>query len=126
MIYLASPYTDNKVSVRRARYNAALDCTAELMKRNIPIFSPIVHCHEIARRHVLPKDHAFWWKYNQHFLRQSDQLLLLIIDGWQESKGVRQEIEFANNCGIGMAFVSENGRIVREINPEELAPNANS
>lgn len=95
MKYLASPYSHPDPAVRQARYEQARDALAWLLKQRIWTYSPIVHCHELALVHDLPKDHLYWWAYDAEFLRHCDELIVLHVDGWKESKGVAEELQLA-------------------------------
>lgn len=99
-IYLASPYSDKSRTVRHGRYLQVAETTAELLRQGLHVYSPIVHCHELAERHNLPKDFAFWEKYNFAMLEQASALHILELEGWEQSKGVRGEIQFAVKTGI--------------------------
>ena len=94
-IYLASPYSNSFPEVCHARYIEAMHATAWLLKRGIWVYSPIVHCHEMAREFGLPTDAKYWEAYNHVMISQARELWVLKIDGWQESKGVAEEIAFA-------------------------------
>jgi hypothetical protein len=61
------------------------------------VFSPIVHCHEIADRFGLPGDFSFWKDYNERMLSVCDALCVLMLDGWSVSPGVNAEIIFAQS-----------------------------
>jgi len=98
MIYLASPYTHIHADVMEERYQDALDYMCYLMERQRWVFSPIVHCHELAKKHSLPTHYSYWKKYNYHMLMRCDELYVLGIDGWRSSKGVRAELEFWDAC----------------------------
>lgn len=109
MIYLASPYTHKDPHVVQERYDLTEQCTYELLKRGLPVFSPIVHCHKIAVDFGLPTDAAYWEKYNMEFLRRARELYILTIDGWQESKGMKQEIAAARGIRMPYHYVNEWG-----------------
>ena len=95
MIYLASPYTHKDPQVQQQRYELAMEAVAEFLRQGEFVYSPIVHCHEMAKRHSLPTDYQFWWNYNVDFMDSAQSIYVLCIDGWKESAGVRKEIEFA-------------------------------
>lgn len=95
MIYLASPYSHHDPLVMRTRFLLVEQETALYLNKGIHIYSPIVHCHELAHKYSLPKDFAFWMNYNLDMLRRADALWVLVIDGWQDSRGVRTEIQAA-------------------------------
>lgn len=96
MIYLASPYSNApETNVK----HAAEAATFLLLKRNLRVFSPILHWHQAAKWEQLPGDAEFWWWYNLGMLQKSDDLYVLMVDGWQHSVGVKKEVDwwFVNN-----------------------------
>lgn len=107
MIYLASPYSDPNPAVVAERYRLTEAATAELLRRRVWVYSPIVHCHHMATVHGLPTDAAFWRDYNEHMLGRSDELHVLCIDGWHRSLGVRHELEwwFGNMSQTQLRFI---------------------
>lgn len=90
-IYLASPYTDPDPLIRELRYYQALRATADLLKVKQYVYSPIVHCHEVAKKHKLPTHFDFWQNYNFAMLRAASSFAILQADGWKESVGVLAE-----------------------------------
>lgn len=109
MIYLASPYSHPDELIRRTRFMLAEQATASLLRRGIWVYSPIVHCHELASKYNLPGDFDFWSKYNIDMIRRCDSFAILDIPGWQESKGVQGEWEFARQLDMTAIFISEEG-----------------
>lgn len=93
MLYLASPYTHPDADVRQARYEAARLATAVLMRSGEPVYSPVVHGHAVASAHEMPTGHDFWMRHCLTMLARADRMAVLMLDGWQESTGVRAEIE---------------------------------
>jgi hypothetical protein len=92
-IYLASPYSHENPEVVEGRYRDVLRITSELMnKHRLHIFSPIINCHELAKVHTLPGDFAFWKEYNQAILEFADELYVLKLLGWEQSKGIKGEM----------------------------------
>ena len=98
MIYLASPYSHPDPLVREDRFNAACQATAQLVLGGRSVFSPIVHGHPLVR-HGLPTEWTFWQRFDIEYIRCCDEVLVLRIDGWEESEGVRAEIELAAALG---------------------------
>jgi hypothetical protein len=109
MIYLASPYSHPNPAVVQQRFEKTRKVTADLMLRGVPVFSPIVHCHEIANLYEMPTDAAYWETYNTAFLRKSDMMYVLTLDGWKESLGVTQEIGLAKTLRLTIVKVNERG-----------------
>lgn len=65
------------------------------LKKGLHVYSPIVACHQIAIKYKLPRDNAFWAEYNAEFLKRCNELYILELPGWMESKGVDWEIDRA-------------------------------
>lgn len=111
MIYLASPYSHEDPLIMKTRFMLAEQVTAILTKREKHIYSPIVHYHEMALKYEMPTDFEFWRAINFDMIRRSDALYILTIPGLEESKGVKAEIKFAMQCGIGLFGVDTEGWI---------------
>src|SRR5258708_32380474 len=107
--YLGSPYSHTDEAIRIYRYEAAMMAVAYLLKNNIWVYSPIVHCHELSVRYKLPTDAKFWEEYNFSLLRPSKGLFILTIDGWQESKGLKVEQDWATNLSLKTYKVNKLG-----------------
>ena len=102
IIYLGAPYSHPDQMVRIRRYMAATRAAARLMEEGNVVFSPLTHSHPIAMRlpDYLLMDHKFWMKQDLYWLRFCDRLVVLTLDGWQESKGLAREIAFSKEHGI--------------------------
>lgn len=98
MIYLAQPYSHPDPTVREQRFREACRVTAALVHAGHVVFSPVVHSHFLSE-HGLPNTWSFWRKQDQIFLERADSLVVLMLPGWQESVGVRGEIEIARELG---------------------------
>lgn len=105
-IYLASPYSSPSPWVREQRYFEAMRCMTHHLKEGHAIYSPIVHCHELAKIADLPKDAEFWKKYNFTMLASATALWMLLLEGWENSKGCREECEEADRLGLPIWSIS--------------------
>lgn len=115
--YLASPYTHVSPDIMRKRYEAAEAATAILLIGDIAVYSPIVHCHTLAVTHDLPKDFNFWMRYNYRMLSPAKSLLVLKIDGWEASTGVRAEIEYAITHGKPVCYLDPKN-VMKSLSPD--------
>lgn len=94
LVYLASPYTKFPGGLERATRSVAT-IAGRLMQRGISVFSPIVHTHYIAEYTGLdPIDHDFWMDADRIFMDKCDSLVVAQMSGWEESRGVRAEIDY--------------------------------
>jgi hypothetical protein len=107
MIYLASPYSNPDLAKMQLRYEVVRDLTAKLLKREIWVYSPIVHCHDLAEHNEMPKSSEFWYNYNVHMMSLAEQLWVLYMEGTEESKGIAGEIAWweANRSKDTLSFI---------------------
>jgi hypothetical protein len=105
MIYLASPYSHPDQAVRVQRFQAACRTTVALMRAREIVFSPVVHSHPLAED-GLPSDWGFWERFDRQLLALCDELVVLTLDGWEESTGVQAEIRIATELGKPVRFLA--------------------
>jgi hypothetical protein len=84
---------------------AALRYANDLMHEGEIVFSAIAYGHPFACYMAAPTDFASWRALNHHMIALSDKVHVLMIDGWDESKGVRDEILYANEIVKPVVFV---------------------
>lgn len=99
MIYLISPYTHDSIHVMDYRYRMACKACSVLVDRKIVIYSPIVHWHLIAEARELPRGHEFWMFHDHEMISLSTAVILLKLKGWEDSDGVKRDVEEAEKLG---------------------------
>ena len=105
-IYLACPYTDHDPQVKEARFQAVNQMSARLIQEGYFVFSPISHTHPIALAGELPGHWEFWEAYDRSFLDWADEVFVLQLPGWETSKGVQGEIQYAGEAGKPVRYLS--------------------
>lgn len=105
MIYLACPYSHDDPTVRAERFMAANAAAGQLMKQGLVVFSPISQTHPIAEQVGLPLGWDYWEQFDTAFIEKSEQLIVLRLDGWANSLGVRSEIALAIKLGIPVTYM---------------------
>ena len=113
MIYLCCPYSHVDPTVREARFDAACRAAAALMRAGKMVFSAISHTHPIAQ-YGLPKGWDFWEAYDRELLQRCEEVVVLMLDGWQRSVGVQAEIKIARQLGKPVSYLTP----VTEENPD--------
>ena len=103
MIYLASPYSHPYAAVREARYRAACEKAAAMMRDGLRVYSPIVHSHPLAVL-GLPGDWDFWAEHNTAMLERSSSVCVLTLPGWEESRGIAAEVEIARALHLPVRY----------------------
>ncbi len=104
MIYLASPYSHPDPVIREERYRAACRTAAALLREGRSVFSPIAHSHPLTE-YGLPADWTFWKHCDRELLERCDEVLVLLLDGWKDSVGVREEIRIAREMGKPVRYL---------------------
>lgn len=102
LIYVASPYSHDDESVREARFVEVCKASALLLSLGLKVFCPIAHTHPIIKHGNMGYGFEHWKELDALMVYKSDLLLVLMLPGWQLSKGVAAECEMARCCGIGV------------------------
>ena len=104
LVYLACPYSHPDPAVRFMRAQQASRAAAELMKAGLAIFSPLSHSHSIAEC-GLQGDWEFWEPVDRPILTQCERMIVLKLDGWEQSVGVAAEIKIADELDIPIEYI---------------------
>lgn len=105
MIYLASPYSHPDRTIREQRFRDACRATVRLLELGLTVFSPIIHGHPLVG-HGLPIEWPFWERFDRDHLQRCDEVVVLTLDGWQESVGVAAEIRIAGELGKPVRYLA--------------------
>lgn len=106
MIYLASVYSlnaDSKLMDKRAKY--ARKRTAEFQMEEIPVYSPIAHCHEMSKENNMPRTWDFWSAIDYQFIDACQEFWVLMMPGWEDSVGITAEIKYATDTHKNVIYI---------------------
>lgn len=106
-IYLASPYSHPDPKMMQRRYDEACRTAARLMMDGHAVFAPIAHSHPIAgyMHESYRRDFELWMREDLPILRYASALWVLTLPGWEASRGVTREREYADQVGIPTRFL---------------------
>ena len=99
LYYLSSPYTHELQSVMHDRYVATVRAAAGLSKPGVLVFSPIVHSVPMVTIADMGHLYKDWQDTDRAWVERCDAVLVLILDGWQKSAGINDEIPYAMALG---------------------------
>lgn len=105
LIYIGSPYSHSDKEVREKRFKIACQSAAKLMNLGLNVFCPILNSHTLESTGLVPYGWTFWQKHDLPILRRCDLLLVLMFEGWDRSKGLRGEIDYAIEHKIPILYV---------------------
>lgn len=92
--YIASPYSTGSSKSMEQNYNTTCDWTYKLIKRGYTTLSPIVLCHPIAVSNNLMRTYKEWLEFDHNFLDSASGLIIFMMEGWQQSVGVQDEVNY--------------------------------
>lgn len=102
MIYLSIPYTGCEDSSFR------VSCVAleKLIRAGNTAISTVVCGHAMERQNRITKsDHDLWLGYDLKLLHYCDTLAVITLDGWEDSAGVKAEIDEAERLGVPIVYL---------------------
>lgn len=106
VFYLSTPYSKYDQGTEQAYRDAAL-AAATLIKQGMFVFSPVVHAHPIATiGGIDPLSHDKWLPLDIAMLDACDGLIVIMMPGWEESFGIKIEIEHAKATHKHISYLS--------------------
>lgn len=89
--YVGSPYSKYALGIDRA-YEDICREVARLLMAGVPCFSPIAHCHGIAKHgDIDPLSHHFWLEADEALMKPAVGMLIVELFEWDKSHGLLHE-----------------------------------
>ena len=120
LAYLACPYTHENPTVRERRHEIANDYAARLTA-DVAVFSPITH-GPMLEQYLKPsvsKNHKFWMDQCIPILRVCQEVFVLPLSGWRQSKGVQIELELARQLLLPIRIIQSEEQELELVSEEE-------
>jgi len=95
LIYLASPYSHGDPAVMQQRFDTVSCVVGILIETGFLIFSPILHSHPIAQLNLVGRGFKEWRRFDLTMLDKCDGFCVFKSDGWETSKGMQEEFQYA-------------------------------
>jgi len=103
LIYLACPYTHKDPNIRQQRYKKSLMAAVHLIRLGYNVFAPLIYTVPLEVRTHEPYDK--WLDLSITILSRCDELWVLTLPGWETSRGVMEEINFAKEHRIPIKYI---------------------
>lgn len=104
--YLGGPYSKYPDGIDSA-FDRVVEARGLLVRAGIPAFSPIVHSHPVARKcGIDPHDHSIWLPAERPMLDAATGLIVLMLESWEISYGLAQEIELFRSAGKPIVYMA--------------------
>lgn len=111
--YLAGPYTNPSPEISSLHFEMHKLACAALMASGLSVISPIVQGHSLLQ--LLPEplgqSHDFWMAKCKPVVNSAETLILLLLPGWEDSKGVKEELVWALERGLGVTLLPFGSRL---------------
>ena len=107
LVYISCPFGHSNDYIVQNRVNISNSYYAHLLKNNINAISPLTVGNVL--RTYIPEhqwDSKFWMPIDLHLLEKCDEMHVMCLAGWRNSKGVKEEIEFCERVGIPVKYIS--------------------
>ena len=105
LIYIGSPYSHQDPEVVEENYKKVSMLAAKRCSEGEVAFSPITYGHTLLGFVPMPNDWEFWKSFCLTFLEHADELLVYKMEGWENSRGLAAEIEFAESREIKVTYL---------------------
>lgn len=107
LIYLASPYSHKYKKVMKEREKEVNRIAAELTyKYGYAMFLPITQSAPLER--IIPAlggSFEKWKNIDLEMIKRSDELWVVMLDGWKDSVGVTEEIIYAKSLNKPIYYI---------------------
>ena len=114
MVYLASPYAHLSPAVREARLEAVRFVCGSMVDEGRIVMAPLVYLGELAFKGVHPPQG--WYAFDLQLLARCDELVVIQLPGWEDSRGVLVEIAAAQARNMPIRLMTlEEARLPDEI-----------
>lgn len=107
ILYLAAPYSHWDPAVRWDRHERTTRAAARLVMAGHVVHSPITMTHAIEQRMRALQSEEFWLDFDKPFMAMCEELVVLGLPGWRESKGVAIEIAAFTQASKPVHFINE-------------------
>lgn len=104
MIYLATPYYSPDTIIMNSRFEFCSKYVADRVATGEVIFSPIIYGHTLCQFREMPRDFEFWRDLCFKFLPHCHTIRVLKMEGWELSRGIKAELERAEELGIKIEY----------------------
>lgn len=110
LIYLASPFSHKDKNIEESRFKDITLIAALLEKKyGYAMFLPITQSYAMVK--MVPSlggEFKSWEKIDLFMVGKSDELWVVKLEGWENSKGVKAEIKHANKIVIPIKYIHYN------------------
>lgn len=106
LAYLACPYSHPDHEIMEARHHLVNRMAFELHKRGRMVYSPLTHNIPLIKLNGGKGTWEEWGNFDLAMLSRCNELIVLTVPGWQDSKGVACEIAHAKKLELPIEMIN--------------------
>lgn len=107
MIYVAAPYTHPDTDVVKQRMMTFAKVMSDLISQGEHPVSPLMNHFLVDYVETnFPLTWDYWRAYSLALLKNCTEMHVITMDGWDQSTGVKHEIELAEKMLIPITYVN--------------------
>jgi hypothetical protein len=92
-----------------------------MVSKGFNVFCPVAMSHFIQEHSAMDASgaeaHDVWMRLDIAFLETCQELYVLMLDGWEDSTGVTEEIVIARVNGLAIHYLDRRGKIASTEEP---------
>lgn len=103
--YLACPHGHPDPSVRDYRFRVATKVAAQLFSQDLLVYSPLTHTIPMFAELHQTASWELCMRLDKAMLARCQEIIVITIPGWKESRGVTEELAYAHELGIPSRYI---------------------
>jgi hypothetical protein len=106
IIYLASPYSHADKTIQEENFRKISKVAADFTSKGFIVISPITYGHTLVTfKPEMPTTWEFWENFCLSILAKCDKMIVVKMEGWDLSRGVKGEIDYATKHNIPIDYI---------------------
>jgi len=114
VVYLAAPYSHSDPAVVAGRMDQVAEAMTDLMQAGVCVVSPLSF-HWVSERIQHPLDWQHFEHYCRTLLSRCDIMVIVALEGWQQSTGVTAELDAVRQAGKACYLYNPETTVLTEI-----------
>jgi len=95
LLYIACPYSSTDLLIQKERFKKVSKFAGQLVQAGNLVYSPISHSAPMAWENKMGAKFSAWEELDYFYLSRADIVIVYMLEGWEESVGIEQELLMA-------------------------------
>ena len=108
MVYVAAPFWHENEAVRNYRRRKAVEYSERLFHKGVPFYSPLLYSERFKEKKA---SEGYWVEHGLRMVDVCDVMHVLCLEGWEDSGGIKGEIEKAEARGARVVYITKHTRL---------------